>query len=293
MDAGWLNREFGALEVGAQGSSRTHEDTTATEDGGLLERRLTLTRFLRAAFFGSARLGVNYVKLVAGNRDKRQFERRLGDTVLTELSRALAWQRVCFPPQTTWSLWVGGRGSVTAMHVDYQSFNVLYIVRGAKRLVLVPPEVPYKCTQRVRRRASVEPRRPGTGLTPCLSWKPLPLAEAPRVRARSAADALCPLARLQPRVRRWDVASCWSGVDILTAPPPAATEVVLRAGDALVIPEHYWHAAENLEPTIAVGMNSLPPPAPPSADDDGEDDEGDERRRLSEASCTGRRAWWV
>jgi hypothetical protein len=94
-------------------------------------------------------------------------------------------------------------------------------------------------------------------------------------------------------VRRWDVASCWSGVDILTAPPPAATEVVLRAGDALVIPEHYWHAAENLEPTIAVGMNSLPPPAPPSADDDGEDDEGDERRRLSEAACTGRRAWWV
>ena len=82
-------------------------------------------------------------------------------------------------------------------------------------------------------------------------------------------------------------------MDILTAPPPAATEVVLRAGDALVIPEHYWHAAENLEPTIAVGMNSLPPPAPPSADDDGEDDEGDERRRLSEAACTGRRAWWV
>ena len=48
----------------------------------MLERRLTLTRFLRVAFFGSARLGVNYVKLVAGNRDKRQFERRLGDTVL-------------------------------------------------------------------------------------------------------------------------------------------------------------------------------------------------------------------
>ena len=26
----------------------------------------------------------------------------------------------------------------------------------------------------------------------------------------------------------------------------------------LVIPEHYWHAAENLEPTIAIGLNALP-----------------------------------
>ena len=49
--------------------------------------------------------------------------------------------------------------------------------------------------------------------------------------------------------------SCWTGIDILTSPPSHAHEVILRAGQAVVIPTHYWHAVENLEPTVAVGIN--------------------------------------
>ena len=47
-----------------------------------------------------------------------------------------------------------------------------------------------------------------------------------------------------------------AGVDILTAPPAHARELILRSGEALVIPQMYWHAVENLEPTIAVGVNA-------------------------------------
>ena len=221
VDAEWLLSRFGRVEIFAQGSSRIQEDTTATEEGGLPEKRFTLARFLRSTFLSNTHSPWNYVKLVARNADKRHFE-KLGQMALTELSRALRAQSVAFPRAVTWSLWLGAQGSTTAMHIDYQQFNVLFVVSGAKRLVLIDPSHQYPCRQK-------------------------------------------------PRVRRWDVASCWSGVDVLSNPPRHAKEVVLRAGEALVIPEHYWHAAENLEPTIALGMNSMP-------DHQGEvEDEGERR----------------
>ena len=52
-----------------------------------------------------------------------------------------------------------------------------------------------------------------------------------------------------------NLGACWSGIDILTDPPPHARTIILRRGDALLIPKAYWHAVENLEPTLAVGMN--------------------------------------
>lgn len=50
-----------------------------------------------------------------------------------------------------------------------------------------------------------------------------------------------------------------AGIDVLSGPPPPfAHEVVLRRGDAILLPDMYWHAVENLEPTIAVGLNEQP-----------------------------------
>ena len=54
--------------------------------------------------------------------------------------------------------------------------------------------------------------------------------------------------------------ACWSGVDVLGQPPPnipGLSEHILRDGEALIIPEMHWHSVENLEPTIAVGLNEI------------------------------------
>lgn len=57
--------------------------------------------------------------------------------------------------------------------------------------------------------------------------------------------------------------ACWTGVDILWSPPAQVTghllEVILRPGEALFIPEMWWHAVENLTPVVAVGLNNLRP----------------------------------
>merc|ERR1711943_100308 len=101
------------------------------------------------------------------------------------------------PSTVHWSLWIGGKGSTTSMHVDSgNDFNALFVLRGAKRVVLVDPAFSYPC------------ERPAS-----------------------------------------QVGACWTGVDILTAPPAHARELILRSGEALVIPQMYWHAVENLEPT--------------------------------------------
>lgn len=51
--------------------------------------------------------------------------------------------------------------------------------------------------------------------------------------------------------------ACWTEVDILTKPPPHAQELILGPGEAVVIPNMHWHAVENLEPTLAVGINEF------------------------------------
>jgi hypothetical protein len=62
---------------------------------------------------------------------------------------------------------------------------------------------------------------------------------------------LCEKPRLSPF-------ACWAGIDVLSGPAPAfAQEVILRSNEAILLPEMWWHAVENLEPTIAVGLNEM------------------------------------
>ena len=80
--------------------------------------------------------------------------------------------------------------------------------------------------------------------------------------------------------------SCWTHLDILGTPPPYAHVTHVRPGQTLVIPTGYWHAVENLGPTLAWGLNEFDPVGDRtlwhssrwggSPAEDGEADEGDD-----------------
>lgn len=52
----------------------------------------------------------------------------------------------------------------------------------------------------------------------------------------------------------WFHGTCWPRVDVLTEPPSEATVVEVGAGEGFHIPYLYWHAVENLQPTVAVSF---------------------------------------
>ena len=150
----------------------------------------------------------NHLKHDSGPIDELNELMPFGESIENALLASLRELGVAAPRNASFSLWLGCRGSTTAMHVDDQPFNLLVVLQGAKRLVVVDDAL-----------ASFHCRRP----------------------------------LLNPR-------ACWTGIDILGRPPPRIAglkEITLRAGEALLIPEMHWHSVENLEPTIAVGINEM------------------------------------
>ena len=206
-DFEWLRRHHGEHTVYAASSSRLQEDQTDAGRGGLPEAPMRFAGFLDAIRTG-ARPTHDYVKmldrtvLMGVDGVYAESFRVLGHIIETELRAALVQAGIWHPQSLSWSLWIGAKGSATAMHVDDHAFNVLYVVRGLKRLVLVDDTHPFECT---------EPEQSPT--------------------------------------------ACWVERDILAAPPPYAREVVIGTGQAFVLPPAHWHAVENLEPTIAFGVN--------------------------------------
>lgn len=111
------------------------------------------------------------------------------------------------------ALWVGPARSRTGLHADPDGVNILVMVRGEKRFLLIPPED-----------------------TPYLA-----------------------------RDTRYDGGAWASGIDVFALDATrrwpeyrkARKEtVVLKAGDMLYVPRHWWHAVENLEQTIAVSYRA-------------------------------------
>ena len=208
-----LRDRYGTHEVYASRSSKFREDVASMEQGGLPEMPVSMGTFIDSILLGGATPTHDYVKMTDGNTWERGLYginfHGIGALALHELAPQLqAGHGFKLPANLTWSLWVGARGSTTAMHVDDVSFNVLYVLEGAKRVLLIDP------------------------------------------------DAVA--GRYECNVPHIGDNSCWSLVDILSHPPPEAVEVVLRRGDALVTPPAFWHAVENLEPTLAVGLNEFP-----------------------------------
>jgi len=204
-----LANRYGSMYLYTQQSSLTREDTTDAIDGGLDEKQQLFSDFLDDIANRRA-VKYNYVKIL--DRPSRQaleligIERLLplGEAIEHEMRRALTLADIAPPELSSWSLWIGGANSTTSLHVDDVGFNVLVVLHGAKRLVLVDPE-----------RHTFSCHRPA----------------------------------LNPN-------ACWVGLDVLSGPLPSfAHEVILRAGEAVLLPEMYWHSVENLEPTIAVGLN--------------------------------------
>jgi len=206
-----LSERYGHLHVFVAESSTTNEDTTDMENGGLDEKGMLFATFLHSAEAGKP-LKHNYWKVL--DRPSRRSLAQIGledllpfGTVIEhELRRALLSEAAIHAPTSvSWSLWIGGTSSTTALHVDDTAFNVLAVLHGTKRMVLVDPaDHEFACSRPLE--------NPG---------------------------------------------ACWAGIDVLSDPLPSfAHEVILRAGEAILLPELWWHAVENLEPTIAVGVNS-------------------------------------
>ena len=203
----WLREHHGRNVVWAASSSRTLEDQTDSDKGGLSEVDMPFAKFLDS-IAGGTKPRHDYVKMldrtVQSGTDGVYAEsfRVLGQLIERELRAALRKAGIWHPENLSWSLWVGAKGSATAMHVDDHSFNMLYVVSGLKRLVLIDDTHWFECA---------EPRQSPT--------------------------------------------ACWVQRDILAKPPPYAREVLLSAGQAFVLPAAHWHAVDNLEPTIAFGIN--------------------------------------
>ena len=201
----WLRQHHGLHSVYAASSSRLLEDQTDSDWGGLPEVQMQFDVFLDS-IVGGKKPRYDYVKMLdrtvqRGGPYAESFH-VLGQLILSELRAALVKAGIWHPEDLNWSIWIGAKGSATAMHVDDHSFNMLYVVSGLKRLVLIDDSHPFECE---------EPEQSPT--------------------------------------------ACWVERDILTEPPPYAREVLLHAGEALVLPPSQWHAVENLEPTIAFGIN--------------------------------------
>lgn len=207
-----LADRYGHVHIWAATSSKSREDTTDGDNGGLDEERVKFGTFLARVSLPSVNK-YNYIKILDRPSFESLEEIGLGELVLLgqiidhELRRALlAEVGIQAPVSACWSLWVGGNGSTTSLHVDDVAFNVLVVLRGAKRVVLVDPE---------------------------------------------RQSFLCEKPRLNPF-------ACWAGIDVLSGPVPAfAQEVILRSNEAILLPAMWWHAVENLEPTIAVGLNEM------------------------------------
>jgi len=218
VDFAWMRNRYGHLSIYAAESSRMSEDTTDARDGGLNEQQTALSDFLDQMESGRSDIRYNYLKLV----DPYEHMRRntgpveglddllpFGEALINVMRASLRSVGIEPPGKLAFSLWLGCKGSTTALHVDDQRFNVLLVLRGAKRIVTIDDaDTSFQC------------------------YKPAHNRKA-----------------------------CWAGVDVLSLPPPAGIaglrEVTLRAGEALLIPENTWHSVENLEPTIAVGINEV------------------------------------
>mmetsp|Transcript_38134 Transcript_38134/g.92303 ORF Transcript_38134/g.92303 Transcript_38134/m.92303 type:complete len:327 (-) Transcript_38134:1773-2753(-) len=105
-----------------------------------------------------------------------------------------------------WSIWMGAAGSMTPMHFDTDLFNILYVVEGKKRVILIPNDI--------------------------------------------RTDGMFP-------IQKFYSGSAYTGVDILAKDyklPEGSHEFIVEAGQGLIIPRRWWHAVENLEPTVAYGF---------------------------------------
>ena len=153
-----------------------------------------------------------YLKYEDHEGFKKYIRSTIGTNILHHLQETVSeldllkpeWQSIKLDDKN-WVIWVGGAHTTTAMHFDTDDFNFLWVLKGRKRIVLMPND------------------------------------------ERTAGKYDC-----KTYIENH---SCWTGVDILNGTlPDHAVEVELGPMDGIWIPHLCWHAVENLEPTIAFGL---------------------------------------
>jgi len=148
INLAWLKRMYGHAWIYAAQSSLTREDTTDAHWGGLPEKRRLFSRWLDD-LAASRPILHNYLKVLDRPTSDQLDEiglsmlLPLGRSIERELRRSLnenIFPPIAAPENAGWSLWIGANGSTTSLHVDDHRFNVLVVLQGAKRFVLVRPE---------------------------------------------------------------------------------------------------------------------------------------------------------
>jgi hypothetical protein len=164
-----------------------------------------------------------YLHLEEGMREKRDLQEKVGDKVIDALLKAIKKNDIIAESglwdenwnnldkgDYDWALFLGAKSTTTLMHYDSDMFNVIYVLEGKKRFVMLPNDE-----------------------------------------------------RTDGMFETWlneDGGTGWGRYDLLDTSKPLpehAVEVVINAGQALVIPYVCWHAVENLETGLAYSLRVL------------------------------------
>lgn len=143
----WMKTIYGELSIWAAQSSVTREDTTDAFLGGLSERRRRFGEWIDD-LLAMRPIVHNYLKVL----DRPTVEQldEVGLSAMLPLGRHIEQEiRLALhndmglqaPESAGWSLWIGANGSTTSLHVDDHCFNLLLVLSGVKRFVLIDPDV--------------------------------------------------------------------------------------------------------------------------------------------------------
>ena len=86
-----------------------------------------------------------YLKYEDGEIFQKKLHSIIGQEVLSAFEEKLTeqglmnieWRNYKYTDEN-WSFWLGNKGTSTSLHIDYDVFNFLWVLKGKKRVVMIP-----------------------------------------------------------------------------------------------------------------------------------------------------------
>lgn len=113
-----------------------------------------------------------------------------------------------------YTFWIGPKGSRTSIHWDSDDYNFLYMIKGRKKIILIKNKVVKDWNKSFEKKGG----------------------------------NFCNLEHEK------EFGSCWPGFNLFKDKKIKKKIIILKPGEGLSIPKYYWHAVENLDDTIAAGI---------------------------------------